>query len=127
MNYIACTHIAAADEITEIEPLNITGHDNAYLVRVILIDRHIYWMTAEAKELARVLFPNEGREAMNQFPRYYNDGNDTRDFACPTCHLPNRLTLANKSQGHQCYGCDDRIEAGLQVRCLHTGPCPICP
>ena len=56
MSYITCTHVATSDEITEIEPLD--GNAREYLVRVILID-HIYWMIAEAKELAQVLFPNE--------------------------------------------------------------------
>ncbi len=35
-----------------------------------------------------------------------------RNLPCPTCKEPNRLTPADKAQGHQCDSCADRDEGG---------------
>lgn len=33
-----------------------------------------------------------------------------RNFPCPTCHQPNRLTASDKARGYQCDQCADAEE-----------------
>lgn len=46
-----------------------------------------------------------GRSALRRAKR----GNP-RNLPCPTCHMPNRLTPADKARGYQCDKCADRDE-----------------
>jgi hypothetical protein len=59
--------------------------------------------SSEAQTRARLFRDPGGRSAL---------GPGRRQFPCPTCGRPNRLTAGDVARGYQCDACADRDEGG---------------
>lgn len=50
-----------------------------------------------------------------------------RDLPCPSCHLPNMLTQADRNRGYHCDNCANRVERGQDIDCrARAGTCELC-